>query len=150
MPTNILRSRGNAVSTRTAGRPGRGTGQKRRVVIKAGRVSIRADLLDTETADRIWAALPLYSAAETWGSSIHFEVPVESGRERNARSKSELGDIYFWNEDNRIIIVFGRTPISQPGEMRLPRPCNVWAKTTDDVTLLKTVVPGEKVSVTAG
>ena len=150
MPTNILRNRGSAVSARKAGRPEKGACQKRRVVIKAGRASIRADLLDTETADRIWAALPLYSAAETWGSSIHFEIPVESGRERNARSKSELGDIYFWNEDNRIIIVFGRTPISQPGEMRLSRPCNVWAKTTDDVTLLKTVVPGEKVSVTAG
>jgi hypothetical protein len=149
MPTNILRRRGTAISARSQKGAAQGADPQRRVLIKAGRVSIRADLLDTDTANRIWAALPLYSAAETWGSCIHFEIPVESGRERNARSKSELGDICFWNEEDRIIIVFGRTPISQPGEMRLPRPCNLWAKTLDDVTLLKTVVPGEKVSVTA-
>lgn len=149
MPTNILRKCGNAISARTGQRPAPGAGRKRRVLIKAGCVAIQADLLGTDTADRIWQALPLYSAVETWGSSIHFEVPIESGRERNARAKSELGDIYFWNEDNRIIIVFGPTPISRAGELRLPTPCNVWAKTTDDVTLLKTVAPGEKVSVTA-
>jgi hypothetical protein len=119
------------------------------VLIKAGRVAIRAELLETETANRIWTALPLFSTAETWGNSIHFETPVETGRERGARANSEAGDICFWTEDDRIIIGFGPTPISKPGEIRLPRPCNIWAKAMDDVTLLKTVVPGEKVSVTA-
>jgi hypothetical protein len=149
MPTNILRSRGNSISARPAKRPGGVPAAKRRVLIKAGRVSIRAELLDTETANRIWTALPLYSTAETWGNSIHFETPVETGRERGARANSEAGDICFWTEDDRIIIGFGPTPISKSGEIRLPRPCNIWAKAMDDVTLLKTVVPGEKVSVTA-
>lgn len=48
-----------------------------------------------------------------------------------------------------VLIAFGRTPISRPGEMRLPGPCNVWAKALDDVTPLKDVASGEKVSVTA-
>lgn len=149
MPTNILHKGATSPRAQPAKRGGAGPAAKRRVLIKAGRVSIRADLLDTETANRIWAALPLYSTAETWGNSIHFETPVETGRDRTARAKSELGDICYWNEDDRIIIAFGPTPISRPGEIRLPTPCNVWAKATDDVTLLKTVVPGEKVSVTA-
>jgi hypothetical protein len=91
----------------------------------------------------------LFSTAETWGKSIHFEVPVETGRERGARLLSEPGDICFWVEDDRIIIAFGATPISRGSEIRLPRPCNVWAKAIDDVTPLKEVVPGEKVSITA-
>lgn len=120
------------------------------MLIRAGRVSIRAELLDTATAERIWAVLPIYSTAETWGAALHFETPVETGRERGARTTSALGDIAYWSEDDRIIIVFGPTPLARRGELRLPRPCNIWAKALDDVTLLKTVTPGEKVSVTAG
>lgn len=147
MPTNLLRQRGSKPAA--APRSGKGAAGRRRVLIKAGRVAIRAELLDTETANRIWTALPLNSTAETWGKSIHFEVPVETGRERGARVLSEPGDICFWVEDDRIIIVFGTTPISRGAEMRLPRPCNVWAKALDDVAPLYVVVPGEKVSITA-
>lgn len=146
MPTNILRKRPKPSARNDGAKRGRAP---RRVLIKAGRVSLTADLLTTATADRIWAALPLHSTVETWGHAIHFEVPIETGRDRTARTLASPGDICFWVEDDRVIIAFGATPISRPGEMRLPRPCNVWAKTLDDVTPLKVVTPGEKVSVTA-
>ncbi len=122
--------------------------QGRRVLIAAGRVIIRAELLDTPTADRLWQALPLHSTAETWGRSIRFETPVESGRERNARLLVAPGDICFSVEDDRVIIAFGATPISRVGELRLARPCNLWAPALDDVGVLKAVRPGEKVSLT--
>ncbi len=147
MPTNILRNRGTKISARDA--KAAPAPAPRRVMIRAGRVAIHAELLDTPTAARIWSALPLHSTAETWGQSIHFETPVETGRERGAKTNCQAGDICFWSEDDRIIIGFGPTPISKGSEIRLPRPCNVWAKATDDVSLLKAVVPGEKVSVTA-
>ena len=143
MPTNLLRD--GARPARKAYRPP----LLRRVLITAGRVSIRAELLATATAERIWAALPLFSTAETWGDCIHFETPVETGRESGARAGSALGDICFWSEDDRILIAFGPTPISKAGEIRLPQPCNVWARALDDVGGLKAVTPGEKVSVTA-
>ncbi len=146
MPTNLLPKRpipSRSAKSRSASAPAR------RVLIKAGRIAVRAELLPTTTADRIWAALPIFSTAERWGQSIHFETPVETGRDRTARVLATPGDIYFWVEDDRILIVLGPTPISRPGELRLPRPCNVWAKALDDVTPLKDVAPGEKVSVTA-
>jgi len=146
MPTNILRNRPRPRGTTGAHLPVR---KSRYVRIAAGRVAIRAELLSTLTAERIWAALPIHATAETWGASLHFEIPVESGRERGARDLARLGDICFWVEDDRILIAFGPTPISRPGEMRLPTPCNVWAKALDDVTLLKDVAAGEKVVVTA-
>lgn len=149
MPTNLLREQNRAVDPdKKAARRRATPPAERRVVITAGRVKIRAQLLDTPTADRVWRALPIYSTAEPWGQAMHFETPVESGRERSARMLGEPGDIYFWVEDDRILIVFGRTPISRPGEMRLPRPCNLWARALDDVGVLKAVRPGEKVSVT--
>jgi len=150
MPTNMLRDRNRSVGADKALQRQRATKPKdRRVLITAGRVKIRAQLLDTPTAERLWHALPLHSTAETWGQAIHFETPIESGRERNARQLAEPGDIYFWVEDDRVVIVFGRTPISRPGELRLPRPCNLWARALDDVGVLKAVRPGEKVSVTS-
>ena len=149
MPTNILRSSSSAPIGAKTRAPKRPDGP-RWVTIKAGRVSIRAELLETKTADRVWAQLPIYSTAETWGAAIHFETPVETGRDQTAKAIAAPGDICFWSEDDRVIIVFGATPIAQKGELRLPKPCNVWAKSPDDVTLLKKVTPGEKVSVTAG
>ena len=142
MPTNILRSRPKQKSP--AVRAPTGT---RAVVITAGRVSIRALLLDTPTADRVWQALPIHSTAETWGESLHFETPVETGRDRTARLNAVPGDICFWSEDDRVIIGFGPTPISRPAEIRLPRPCNVFARSLDDVRALAAVTPGEKVSM---
>ena len=149
MPANLYKGQKRSVkadlnpSGKRAAKPA-----DRRVEISAGKVKIRARLLDTPTADRVWRALPLHSTAKTWGEAIHFETHVESGRESTARMVVEPGDICFWVEDDRIIIVFGRTPISRPNECRLPRPCNLWARALDDVRVLKTVRPGEKVSVT--
>ena len=147
MPTNILR---NAVTRpESSDGPAHAEGT-RDVVITAGRVSIRARLESTATAGRLWAALPLHSTAERWGDSLHFELPIESGRERGARQIGTVGEIYYWSDEDRILIVFGRTPISRPGDIRLPRPCNLLARSTDDVTAFRNVTPGEKVSVVRG
>jgi uncharacterized protein len=148
MPTNFLRRIGDVLMGSKTRAPKRPDGP-RWVTITVGRVSIQAQLLETKTADRVWAQLPIYSTAETWGAAIHFETPVETGRDATAKAVSAPGDICFWTEDDRVIIVYGATPIAKGSELRLPKPCNVWAKSRDDVSLLKNVTPGEKVSVTA-
>jgi hypothetical protein len=143
MPTNLLR--------KTAAKPAPSSkadaAGPRLALITAGRVAIRLKLLDTPTADRLWAALPLYSTAEPWGQSLHFETPIETGRERGARLLASLGEVYFWIDEDRVLIPFGCTPISEPGEIRLPRPCNVWAQSLDDVAALTAVRPGDKVAM---
>jgi hypothetical protein len=148
MPTNILRSRPKP-SVKPAAPPRAAGAPPRVVLVTAGRVRIRIALLETATAERIWRALPLYSTAETWGESVHFELPIESGRERGARSLAARGEVFYWSEDDRVIIGFGPTPISGAGEIRLPRPCNLLARALDDVTALRAVRPGEKVSLEA-
>ncbi len=109
----------------------------RHIFIETGSVRLRARLADTPTAERIWAALPLFSAVETWGDCIHFEIPVHTGRERNARLNVQPGDVCFWSENDRVLIGFGPTPISMANEIRLMRPCNIWATALDDVTALR-------------
>lgn len=119
----------------------------REILIRAGRVAIRARLLDTVTADLVWSALPIYATAQTWGQEIYFTTPVEAPRERGARDEVRAGEIAFWPEGNAIAIGYGPTPISQAGEIRLASPCNVWALARDDVRLLSSVGDGERIAV---
>jgi hypothetical protein len=119
----------------------------REVVIQAGRVAIRARLLDTPTADEIWRALPIYAAAQTWGREVYFKAPLASRREPEARDVVNVGEIAYWPDGDSISIGFGPTPISRNGEVRLASPCNVWAMALDDVAALKRVYAGERVAV---
>jgi hypothetical protein len=120
----------------------------REVVIRAGDVAIRARLLNTPTAERIWAALPIQAAARTWGEEVYFDAPVSSDAEPDARIVVQAGDIVFWPAGDAIAIGFGPTPLSRTrDEIRLAGPCNVWAQAIDDVRQLKCVHPGVAISV---
>ena len=119
----------------------------REIVIKAGNVAIRARLLDTPTADRIWDALPISASAQTWGKEVYFRAPVDQSSEPGARDVVSKGEIVFWPEGDSIAIAFGPTPLSKRGEMRLASPCNVWALAIDDVEQLRGVYAGECITV---
>jgi hypothetical protein len=145
MPTNLLRK---SNTPRPDPPPKRASkSAARQILIRAGSVVIRARLLNTPTAERIWQTLPLYSTAETWGQLIHFETHAESGREPKPVRRVKPGQIAYWAEEDRIVIGFGETPLSKPGEIFLPAPASLWAEALDDVTKLKSVRPGERVAV---
>lgn len=146
MPTNILRKA--ADQRKPHARKAGGDAAPRIAVLSAGGVSVRVELAATATADLVWHALPFFSSVEPWGQSFKFETPLEAGRDRTARVLGTIGEIYFWVEDDRIIVPFGPTPISRPGECRLPSPANVIGRALDDVTVFKAVQPGAKVSLT--
>ena len=147
MPTNLLRRKPDQPISAQKPAENGVRGQPRFVRLTVGRRHVILRLLETRTADLVWRALPLFSIAETWGESIHFETPLRTGRERGARLNVRPGDVCFWSEDERVVLAWGPTPISRPDEIRLMRPCNIWAETVGDPAVLSGATPGEKVSL---
>lgn len=147
MPTDMLRSRRPPPARPAPERGERHAGPPRRVRIRIRAGELLAELAPTVTADRLFAALPLYGAAEPWGDTLHFEVPIASGRERGARVNVGLGDICYWPREQRILVPFGPTPISRAGEIRMPEPVNVIARAIGDVGILRMVRVGERVAL---
>lgn len=120
----------------------------REVVIRAGEVQVRARLLNTPTAERIWAALPIMSSARTWGAEVYFDAPVTLTAEPDACETVKAGQIVFWPDGDAIAICFGPTPLSRSkAEIRLAGPCNIWAEALDDVRQFKAVHAGEEISI---
>ncbi len=117
--------------------------------ITVGDVSLLAELLDTPTAQAIYAALPIESRAQTWGDEVYFAIPVEMPREPDARDVVQPGEIAYWVEGRCIAVGFGRTPISRGNEIRLAARTNIWARSRDDVKTLRTVKDGDRVRVEA-
>ena len=68
----------------------------RKINIILGDTVFKAELADTTTADKIWEALPMESAFNTWGDEIYFSIPVETGLDPTAREVVDLGDLAYW------------------------------------------------------
>ncbi len=122
----------------------------RKVKITLGSVVLQAELLDTPTADAIYAALPFEGSANTWGDEVYFSTPVSMGEEPDARDVMEPGDIAYWPPGSAIAIAFGPTPASRGDELRLASPCNVWARALGDVKTLRAVSAGTAIQVEQG
>ena len=119
----------------------------RKVRMTIGPVVIAVELLETPTADAIYAALPFTSSARTWGEEVYFAAPVRVEKEADARDVVEAGDIALWVEGDSIAIGFGRTPVSRGDEIRLAAPTNIWARALDDVRALGAVEDGDAITV---
>ena len=119
----------------------------RRLRLTIGPVTLAVELLDTPTTAALWDAAPFSAKAQVWGEEVYFAAPVSVAREAGAKDVVERGEIAFWPDGEAIAIGFGPTPISRGAEIRLASPCNLWARTADDVRALKAVRAGAPIRV---
>ena len=92
------------------------------VAITTDTVELILETRDTETARQILAALPVRARAMKWGEEVYFMVPVNAGREADAKPVVEPGEIGFWTQGHAITIGYGRTPLSTGSEIHLAAP----------------------------
>lgn len=119
----------------------------RKLNMTIGNVSITAKLLDTPTANALYAAAPFTSSAKTWGEEVYFSTPVHVALESDAKDVVQAGELAFWVEGDSIAIGFGPTPISEGNEIRLAAPTNIWGHAEEDVCDLINVPSGSAITV---
>ena len=82
-----------------------------RIRIEEAGVEMTVRLNDTATADLLWDALPLESAAQTWGAEVYFSVPVKTGEE-DPQAAVAPGAIGYWPPGAAVCLFFGQQPVS--------------------------------------
>lgn len=120
----------------------------RTIRITAGAVSMEAELNGSETATKIWDALPIEAAGQTCGDEIYFAIPVQAGVAADAQEVVASGAIAYWPPGTAFCIFFGPTPSSRTkDEIRPYSPVNVVGQLSGDATAFKRVRSGTKVQI---
>jgi hypothetical protein len=108
-----------------------------RIRVSLGGVVVTATLNDSNTAQRIWAALPIESQAARWGDEVYLRIPVDLGEE-DPRADVPSGTVAYWPPGQALCLFFGQKPYS---------PVNVVGEIEGDPQVLATVEEGEAVRV---
>jgi uncharacterized protein len=108
----------------------------RKIAIEIGQQRFEAQLLETPTADAIWAALPLEVSFSTWGDEIYFDTGVTVDPD-DTQPTVAMGDLGYWPPGRAMCLFYGPTPASGPGEIRPASPVAVFGRLETDPRLLK-------------
>jgi len=110
----------------------------KKIKISAGSsVHMEAELNGSATAEKLYAILPIRSAAQVWGREVYFKVPMHVDPE-NAQATVPAGTVAFWPDGDCLCIFFGQTPYS---------PVNVAGKLLGDPNAFDTVRDGDAVRI---
>lgn len=118
-----------------------------RIIIQFPEFSVKAELLDTPTAQAVKQKLPFSSRVNRWGEEIYFNIPVSMELESGARDLLQKGEIGYWPPGRAMAILFGPTPASEGNECRAASDVNVFARIKGDLSQLSSVPQGSKVAV---
>ena len=119
----------------------------KKLILRINGKSLNLFLKETETAEKIYNAVPINSSINTWGEEIYFNTNLLINRENEAKAVVDFGEIAFWTEGSAIAIGYGKTPISSGDEIRLASPCNIWANADFDKSFFGDINDGDKVSL---
>jgi hypothetical protein len=82
-----------------------------RVIVEEAGIDLVVSLGDSGTAAAVWAALPIESAAQTWGEEVYFTIPVDCGPE-DPQATVALGAVAYWPPGRALCLFFGQQPVS--------------------------------------
>lgn len=118
----------------------------KKINIRVEDIKMSAELNDSETAQKIWKALPIEGSVNTWGNEIYFSIMVKIELE-NAKAVVSEGDLGYWLPGRAFCIFFGTTPASQGDEIRPASPVNIFGKIIGDPKVFKKVRSEAKIII---
>lgn len=111
-----------------------------RIKITVGSVTVEAELKSNQTAQGIYAALPLESPVNLWGEEFYFKIPGVKDHREVATTQVKVGDVAYWGAGNVLAIFFGRTPMSLGPDPVPADRVNVIGRVVGDATVLRQAV----------
>ncbi len=121
----------------------------KKITITTQDLKVEASLNDSNTAQKIWEALPIEGSVNTWGDEIYFSIPVSVELEK-AKAVVLEGDLGYWPPGSAFCIFFGLTPASQGDEIRPASPVNIFGKIIGDSKVFKKISSGTKIIIEKG
>jgi len=97
-----------------------------------------AGLNETETAKKIYEALPIEAEGNFWGNEIYFEIPVKMENEKPTEDL-KIGDLGYWPNGNSFCIFYGKTPASINDKPKPASPVTIIGEIKGDLESLKTL-----------
>jgi hypothetical protein len=120
---------------------------KIKIIIKAPKIELNAELFDTHTGKKVWDLLPVTSSVRTWGEEIYFAIPLTQALESDARADVEVGEIGYWDVGKSMCVFWGRTPASKGEQPVAASPVNIFGKVLDDPKVLDAAHDGDEILV---
>lgn len=107
-----------------------------RINILINDLKFEGELNETETAKKIYEALPIETEGNFWGNEIYFEIPVGIPNE-NPTEELKVGDLAYWPEGSGFCIFYGRTPASTTDEPKPASPVTIIGRIEGNLEDLK-------------
>jgi len=82
-----------------------------RILIEEAGLELVAELNESSTAGALWDALPLESAAQTWGAEVYFSIPLSCPLD-DAQATVSSGVVGYWPPGRAVCLFFGQQPAS--------------------------------------
>ena len=120
----------------------------KQIIIRSDTISLKAELNNSDTAQKVFDSLPITGTVNTWGEEIYITTLIKAGPE-NPKEVVEPGDIGYWPPGSAICLFFGPTPASKGDEIRPASPVNVIGKIKEDPTQLKQVKARSSITLEA-
>jgi len=120
-----------------------------RIKIETAGITLHADLVENDTAQKIFEALPIERQVNRWGEEIYFEIPVQISEAPDARQDMEVGELGYWPAGDAFCIFFGPTPASHDETPRAASNVNPFGIINGDATALSAVPHGERITLSA-
>jgi hypothetical protein len=111
------------------------------------KISVAAELGDTDLAGKISGKLPIETTPNEWGDEFYFSIPVRSALDETATSKLKVGDIGFWPPGNAMALFFGPTPMSSGADPVPASDVCLIGRIIDDATLLRRAKGARKIRI---
>ncbi len=118
-----------------------------RIRITVGKITLAAELNESDTAEASLQALPFQQPGNRWGDEIYFAVPVQSPLAPDAREDMQVGELAYWPPGKAFCIFFGPTPASDGEQPRAASPVNPIGRIIDNPAPLKDAADGVTVYV---